>query len=121
MLRQQGGSRRMAKGSRDRRAFLQLAAGAAGAAALPPGVARALALPAARQTGTIKDVQHVVILMQENRSFDHYLGTLRGVRGFGDPRPIDLPSGRPVWRQPGKDGAPVGPFRLDASATRAET
>src|SRR5947208_4127949 len=104
MLRQQGGSRRMAKGSRDRRAFLQLAAGAVGAASLPPGVARALALPANRATGTIRDVEHVVILMQENRSFDHYLGTLRGVRGFGDPRPIDLPNGRPVWAQPAKDG-----------------
>jgi phospholipase C len=23
--------------------------------------------------------------MQENRSFDHYFGTLAGVRGFGDP------------------------------------
>ena len=55
----------------DRRSFLQLAAGAVGAATLPPGVARALDLPAARVTGTIQDVQHVVILMQENRSFDH--------------------------------------------------
>jgi len=107
----------------DRRAFLQLAAGAAlGAAALPPDVARALALPANRVTGTIRDVEHVVILMQENRSFDHYFGTLRGVRGYGDPRPIDLPSGQPVWRQPAKDGvATVSPFHLDTSATRAET
>ena len=88
----------MSKTPNDRRAFLQLAAGAAlGAAALPPGVAQALALPANRVTGTIRDVEHVVILMQENRSFDHYFGTLRGVRGFGDPRPIDLPSGQPVW------------------------
>ncbi len=111
----------MAGRNGDRRAFLQLMAGAAGASALPPGVAKALAIPAARVTGTIRDVQHVVILMQENRSFDHYFGTLKGVRGFGDPRPIDLPSGQPVWEQPGKDGAPVRPFRLDASATRAET
>jgi phospholipase C len=107
----------------DRRAFLQLAAGAAlGAAALPPGVAEALALPANRVTGTIGDVKHVVILMQENRSFDHYFGTLRGVRGYGDPRPIDLPSGQPVWKQPAKGGVgTVSPFHLDTGSTRAET
>ena len=112
----------MAKRGDDRRAFLQLAAGAVGAATLPPGVARALEIPANRVTGTIKDVQHVVILMQENRGFDHYFGTMRGVRGFGDPRPIDLPSGRPVWAQPGKDpGSTVSPFHLDPASTRAET
>jgi phospholipase C len=114
---------RMAEDRReDRRAFLQLAAGAVGAASLPPGVARAVEIPANRVTGTIRDVQHVVILMQENRGFDHYFGTLRGVRGFGDPRPIDLPSGRPVWAQPGKDGGPaIAPFHLDTANTRAET
>jgi phospholipase C len=42
----------------------------------------AAAAPAA--TGSLKDVEHVVILMQENRSFDHYFGTLSGVRGFND-------------------------------------
>ncbi len=31
---------------------------------------------AAGLTGTIADLKHVVILMQENRSFDHYFGTL---------------------------------------------
>ena len=109
--------------SGDRRTFLQLAAGAAiGAAALPPGVARALALPANRVTGTIKDVEHVVILMQENRSFDHYFGTLRGVRGYGDPRPVSLPSGEPVWNQPAKGGAgTASPFHFDTASTRAET
>lgn len=34
--------------------------------------------------GTLKDIKHVVILMQENRSFDHYFGTLSSVRGFND-------------------------------------
>ena len=113
----------MTKTPSDRRAFLQLAAGAAiGAAALPPGVAKALALPANRVTGTLKDVEHVVILMQENRSFDHYFGTLRGVRGYGDPRPLTLPSGEPVWKQPGKGGVgTVSPFHLDTKSTRAET
>ena len=93
-----------------------------GSAALPPAVAQAVALPARRVTGTIKDVEHVVILMQENRSFDHYYGTLRGVRGFGDPRAITLPSGARVWAQPTKDGlSAVGPFHLDSGATSAET
>src|ERR1700754_509479 len=95
----------MTKAPSDRRAFLQLAAGAAlGATALPPAVAKALALPANRVTGTIKDVEHVVILMQENRVSDHYFGRRRGVRGYGDPRPLPLPSGEPVWKQPGKAG-----------------
>jgi phospholipase C len=111
----------LSEDTNDRRAFLQMAAAGLGAAALPPGVARALDLPAARATGTIRDVEHVVVLMQENRSFDHYFGTMRGVRGFGDPRPIDLPSGRPVWAQPARNpGGEVRPFRLDVAATRAE-
>jgi phospholipase C len=83
-----------------RRDFLRLAATATGAAMIPASIRRALAIPASRVTGTIKDVEHVVILMQENRSFDHYFGTLRGVRGFNDPRPTRLPNGKPVWYQP---------------------
>ena len=83
-----------------RRDFLRLAAATTGASLLPPSIARALAIPANRATGTIKDVEHVVILMQENRSFDHYFGSLRGVRGFNDPRPARLPNGKPVWYQP---------------------
>jgi phospholipase C len=67
---------------------------------LPPSIRKALAIPASSSTGTIKDVQHVVILMQENRSFDHYFGSLQGVRGFNDPRPVRMPNGKPVWYQP---------------------
>ncbi len=37
--------------------------------------------------------------MRENRSFGHYFGPLKGVRGFGDPRPVTLPSGKPVRHQ----------------------
>ncbi|HEU4372556.1 MAG TPA: phospholipase C, phosphocholine-specific, partial [Telluria sp.] len=80
--------------------------------AIPAGIARALAIPAARVTGTIADVKHVVILMQENRSFDHYFGTLNGVRGFGDPRPLTLRNGKPVWYQPSDDYGQVLPFAL---------
>jgi phospholipase C len=109
-------------GDRSRREFLRLslhASGATAAAALvPASIRKALAIPAARVTGTIHDVEHVVILMQENRSFDHYFGTLRGVRGFGDRHPIPLASGKPVWHE--SDGAKVvQPYHLDTKRTSA--
>jgi phospholipase C len=84
----------------DRRTFLQLLSTGALSAAFPASIARALKIPANSSTGTIEDVQHIVILMQENRSFDHYFGTLRGVRGYGDPRAVTLSTGNPVWYQP---------------------
>ncbi len=105
-----------------RRDFLKFAAGLAALGAGGRAIAKALAIPAHRATGSIQDVEHVVILMQENRSFDHYFGALRGVRGFGDPRPVALPSGRPVWFQPdpkSPDGY-VLPFHLDGAATSAQ-
>jgi len=96
----------------DRRRFLQVSGGATAATLLSESIARAAALPANRRTGTLEDVEHIVVLMQENRSFDHYFGTMRGVRGFGDPHPVMLPTGKPVWHQP--DGAgEVMPFRPD--------
>src|SRR5678815_914615 len=94
----------------DRRTFLKLMGSQALAAALPLDFSRALAIPAHNVTGTIADVEHIVILMQENRSFDHYFGTMRGVRGFSDPRVMRLPSGKPVWNQPAASGDIV-PFR----------
>jgi phospholipase C len=97
----------------DRRTFLRFLSSAAANAALPNSIDRALAIPADRRTGTIEDVEHVVFLMQENRAFDHYFGTLRGVRGYGDPRPVSLPSGKPVWFQPDGDGY-VLPFHPTA-------
>ncbi|AEW98738.1 phosphocholine-specific phospholipase C [Streptantibioticus cattleyicolor] len=96
--------------SLDRRRFMQLAGGTAALSALSTSIARAAEIAPDRRTGTLRDVDHVVVLMQENRSFDHYLGTLRGVRGFGDPRPVSLPNGKPVWYQ--SDGTKeVLPFR----------
>ena len=89
-------------------------------AAWPSVIQRALAVPANRRTGSIMDVEHVVILMQENRAFDHYFGTLRGVRGFSDPRAITLPSGKLVWHQPAPDGKTVSPFPLDGAKTAAQ-
>jgi phospholipase C len=88
----------------DRRTFLGFLSSASLTAAFSKSIYKALAVPAYNRTGTIDDVQHVVFLMQENRSFDHYFGTLRGVRGYGDPRPAILPSGKPVWFQPDGSG-----------------
>ncbi len=110
-----------------RRDFLRSGASLAGAgsalALLPASIRRALAIPAARRTGTIRDVEHIVIFMQENRSFDHYFGALAGVRGFGDRFPAPAPDSpdarhRTVWAQYNdrpEEGAPhtVLPFHLD--------
>ncbi|HET6708266.1 phosphocholine-specific phospholipase C [Amycolatopsis sp.] len=97
----------------NRRRFLQLAGGTAALSALSTSIARAAEIPAYHRTGTVRDVEHIVVLMQENRSFDHYFGTLRGVRGFGDPRPVTRPDGKAVWAQP--DGnRDILPFRPEA-------
>jgi phospholipase C len=93
-----------------RRTFLALLGAPAAAGALPQTLGKALAIPAHSRSGTIDDVEHVVFLMQENRSFDHYFGTLRGVRGFADPHPATLPSGKSVWHQP-NGSADLLPFR----------
>jgi phospholipase C len=98
----------------DRRTFLQLLTTSALTAAFPSSIARALAIPAHHRTGTIEDIEHIVVLMQENRAFDHYFGTLRGVRGYGDPRAVNLPSGDPVWYQPATSGGYVLPFHPGA-------
>jgi phospholipase C len=65
----------------------------------------------------LTDIEHVVILFEENRSFDHYFGSYRGVRGFSDqstaflqPYPTNTTS------------SPIGellPFHLDTSKTNA--
>ena len=110
-----------------RRDFLRNSAALAGAgsalALFPAAIRRALAIPANQRTGTIHDVEHIVIFMQENRSFDHYFGALAGVRGFGDRFPIPVPDSpdyrhRTVWAQYNDkpdEGAPrtVLPYRLN--------
>src|SRR5215470_1299118 len=100
----------------DRRTFLQLMSltGAASLTTLKSNIAKALAIPANHRTGTIKDVEHVVILTEENRPFDHHFGTLRGVRGFNDPRAvmINLPL-------QGGGTTPVSVFLQPAGAANA--
>ncbi|MDM0020824.1 phosphocholine-specific phospholipase C [Variovorax saccharolyticus] len=107
-----------------RREFLRKSAGTLGAASaltmLPLSIRRALAANAVVETGTIQDIKHIVILMQENRSFDHYFGTLRGVRGFGDRFPIPLASGKSVYFQPNPNGgAEIQPFRRNSRVSNA--
>lgn len=99
-----------------RRNFLLAGLSLAGGGMLPPAIARAAAIEPDVRRGTIEDVAHVVILMQENRSFDHYFGSMAGVRGFGDrfPIPVMGPDGgtRPVWWQADAEGRLVAPFHL---------
>ncbi|BAL95542.1 phosphocholine-specific phospholipase C [Rubrivivax gelatinosus] len=107
-----------------RRKFLQGAAhsgiAAATLSAFPPSIRKALAIPAYNETGTIRDVKHVVILMQENRSFDHYFGMLKGTRGFGDRFTVPQPGGRSVWEQLDASGNPVTPYHLDWTKGNAQ-
>lgn len=103
-----------------RRDFLKVGGSAALLASFPESIRKALAIPAYNATGTIQDVKHVVILMQENRSFDHYFGTLRGVRGFGDRITIPLSNNRTVWQQDDGLGNVVMPYRLDQARGNAQ-
>ena len=104
-----------------RRDFLKKAAVLAGTGAitnsLPPVIQKALAIDPAPGS-TFYDAEHIVFLMQENRSFDHQLGMLQGVRGFNDPRAIELPDKNKVWFQTNKAGETYGPFRLNVKDTK---
>lgn len=99
----------------------QVAAAMAAAALMPPNLRRALA-QGAPKNASLRRIEHVVLLMQENRSFDHYFGTLAGVRGFGDPQALTLATGRSVFHQPDPEN-PDGyllPFHLDTRTTSAQ-
>ncbi len=112
-----------------RRHFLRQAArtmALGGVCQLPPAIRSALAIEAGGDTGTLQDVAHIVVLTQENRSFDHYFGSLKGVRGFSDRFSVPLPGVGPsrlrtVWQQARTDGKPgtLQPFHLDTRANFA--
>src|SRR6201990_1008574 len=100
------------------RAVGRTAAAGCGMAALPASIRRALAVPPNAVTGTLQDVQHIVLLMQENRSFDHYFGTMSGVRGFGDRSQVPQRRTESVFLQ--YDGNRlIAPFHLDTRSTQA--
>ncbi len=73
-------------------------------------------------TAKLTDVDHVVIFIQENRSFDQYFGTRKGVRGFDDPTVPTGAGGRPAWYQPdtGNPDGYVLPFRFDSLTTSGQ-
>src|SRR5262249_38718148 len=88
---------------------------------LPLSVQNARASAPPRRS-SLHDIEHVVVLMQENRSFDHHFGTMSGVRGFSDPHAMKLSTGRSVFYQPDAEN-PDGytlPFHLDTRTTSAQ-
>ena len=103
-----------------RRDVLRAGGAALGTSALMSNSLIAKALAAAPSCGKLSDIEHVVILVQENRSFDHLFGSLRGVTGFADPgaQPLNDGSGLNVFAQPGYpggyDGDHLYPFHLDS-------
>jgi phospholipase C len=111
--------------STTRRRFLtrtaQTASAAAASALMPPNLQRLLAA-GVQPPKSLKDIKHVVLLMQENRSFDHYFGTLSGVRGFSDPDALVLPNGKSIFHQPDplSPGGHMLPFHLDTKSTNAQ-
>ena len=98
-----------------------VATGAAGFAATLfsgcGGVAGITSAPGPTACAKVTDIDHVVIFIQENRSFDHYFGSYRGVRGFSD--------SSTAFQQPypaNTSNAPAGvllPFHLDTSKSNA--
>ncbi|MFA5120646.1 phosphocholine-specific phospholipase C [Zavarzinia sp.] len=107
----------------NRRDFLKkaglLAGGGAAAAAFPAAIRNALAIDANNATKSIKDVQHIVVLMQENRAFDHYFGTFPGVRGFADRFTVPHPADRTVFQQ-WNGSRYIMPYHLDQSKGNAQ-
>ncbi|WP_277994496.1 alkaline phosphatase family protein [Aeromonas encheleia] len=88
---------------KSRRDFIKLSGASVAAVATSsmfyPSIARALSISANNVQGSIMDVEHIVVLMQENRSFDHYFGTMLGVRGFGDRHPIPTVNDSVWWQE----------------------
>ncbi len=105
-----------------RREFLRKAIMLSGASGLvnvmPSAIQKAMAIDPAPGS-TYLDAEHVVILMQENRSFDHAFGSLSGVRGFNDPRAVILPDKKPVWFQTDSSGNTYAPFRLNIKDSKS--
>ena len=64
-------------------------------------------------------VEHVIFLMNENRSFDHYFGSYKGVRGFDDPAARSARASSPR-RGRGVPAKQLLPFHLDTANTDAE-
>jgi phospholipase C len=81
-----------------------------GAAPASPGRARLASAP-------ISDIKHVVVLMQENRSFDHYFGAMPGVRGFAD---TSVPKSRFYQYDSDNPDKYLLPFHTDTHSSSAQ-
>ncbi|WP_346983355.1 phospholipase C, phosphocholine-specific [Chryseobacterium sp. POE27] len=105
-----------------RREFLEksslLLAGLGTSGILHPAILKALTIDPAAES-TFYDAEHIVILMQENRSFDHAFGTLKGVRGFLDQKAFRKQDGHSVFFQKNNDGKYAAPARLDLRYTKS--
>lgn len=104
-----------------RRALLNksfLLAGASIGTGLVPGVIQKAMAIAPDPGTTFLDAEHIVILMQENRSFDHMLGTLRGVRGFNDKRTLRQPDGTSIFIQRDNKGRAFTPWHAALKETK---
>jgi len=105
-----------------RREFLAGAAGTAGALALGRSgglgsAGRELIEEAAGVTAAgshLSSIEHVIFLMHENRSFDHYYGAMGGVDGF------DTPSRAYEQDWPGGTDPTLLPYHLDTQSQMAE-
>src|ERR1700722_10386471 len=91
--------------------------------ALPPALRKALdnAPPSLLSTTSkplpVSEIKHVVVLMQENRSFDHYFGAMPGVRGFNDP---SVPRSLFYQKDPNNPDNYLLPFHTDTRTTYAQ-
>jgi phospholipase C len=105
-----------------RRDFLKFAtmmSGGAGLSAFTPDVIKRAYAIQPDPGSTYVDAEHIVVLMQENRSFDHAFGSLQGVRGFNDPRAIRLANGNSVFVQTNAAGVSYAPWRMGIRDTKA--
>lgn len=111
---------------KSRRDFIKLSGASVAAVATSsmfyPSIARALSISANNVQGSIMDVEHIVVLMQENRSFDHYFGTMLGVRGFGDRHPIPTVNDSVWWQEFRSDdnNRLLSPYHLDSRIGNAQ-
>src|SRR5262249_26999311 len=101
-----------------RRDLITRTVGAVASASLLASLPPILAEATEGRKGSLDRIEHVVILMQENRSFDHYYGTMRGVRGFGDRAALRMSNGKDIFHQPDPkraDGGFLLPWRVDTT------
>jgi phospholipase C len=70
----------------------------------------------------LEAIQHVVFVMQENRSFDHYFGTYRGVTGFNDHQGTNLGPFAQPWPASGPTphASHLLPYHLEAATAQAQ-